>query len=97
MNIMIKSADNSCDAAKRSLDKKSFYDHVSMIKKLICHFFSGKRVYWHCAVDTSTTCIPCPASTYTDEPNRRVSCFPCTVCDPGMCPVIKAFIYGKDL
>ncbi|XP_058647815.1 tumor necrosis factor receptor superfamily member 14-like [Onychostoma macrolepis] len=29
-----------------------------------------------------TTCVPCPASTYTDEPNSRISCFPCTVCDP---------------
>ncbi|KAL1269981.1 hypothetical protein QQF64_032270 [Cirrhinus molitorella] len=39
------------------------------------------HVYWHCTVDTSTTCVPCPASTYTDEPNRHVTCFPCTVCD----------------
>ncbi|KAF4094611.1 tumor necrosis factor receptor superfamily member 14-like [Onychostoma macrolepis] len=42
----------------------------------------GNCVYWHCTVDTSTTCVPCPASTYTDEPNGLISCFPCTVCDP---------------
>ncbi|XP_050960500.1 tumor necrosis factor receptor superfamily member 14-like isoform X2 [Labeo rohita] len=41
----------------------------------------GNHVYWHCTVDTSTTCVPCPASTYTDEPNGLLSCFPCTVCD----------------
>ncbi|XP_043102872.1 tumor necrosis factor receptor superfamily member 14-like [Puntigrus tetrazona] len=41
----------------------------------------GNRVYWHCTVDTSTTCIPCSTSTYTDEPNRLTTCFPCTVCD----------------
>lgn len=40
----------------------------------------GNRVYWHCTVDTSTTCVPCPASTFTDEPNGLTNCFPCTVC-----------------
>ncbi len=73
------------------------YNHFIQEKKKSYPFFSGNRVYWHCTADTSTTCIPCPASTYADEPNRLVSCFPCTACDPGMCPVIKALIYGKDL
>ncbi|XP_050973436.1 tumor necrosis factor receptor superfamily member 14-like [Labeo rohita] len=41
----------------------------------------GNRVYWHCTVDTSTTCVPCPASTFTDEPNGLIKCFSCTVCD----------------
>lgn len=41
----------------------------------------GNRVYWHCTEDSSTTCVPCPASTYKDEPNRLATCFPCTVCD----------------
>ncbi|KAK7145934.1 hypothetical protein R3I93_013612 [Phoxinus phoxinus] len=41
----------------------------------------GNRVYWHCTEDTSTTCVPCPTSTYTDEPNKLNACFPCTVCD----------------
>ncbi|XP_067248752.1 tumor necrosis factor receptor superfamily member 14-like isoform X1 [Chanodichthys erythropterus] len=40
----------------------------------------GNRVYWHCTVDTSTSCIPCPAATYTDEPNGLITCFSCTVC-----------------
>ncbi|XP_018945896.1 tumor necrosis factor receptor superfamily member 14-like isoform X1 [Cyprinus carpio] len=41
----------------------------------------GNHVYWHCTVDTSTTCVPCPASTYMDEPNKSDKCFPCSVCD----------------
>ncbi|XP_026104862.1 tumor necrosis factor receptor superfamily member 5 isoform X2 [Carassius auratus] len=41
----------------------------------------GNRVYWHCTIDTSTTCVPCPESTYTDEPNGLTKCFSCTVCD----------------
>ncbi|XP_026102125.1 tumor necrosis factor receptor superfamily member 14-like isoform X1 [Carassius auratus] len=41
----------------------------------------GNRVYWHCTDDTSTTCVPCPSSTFTDEPNNLTGCFPCTVCD----------------
>ncbi|XP_016350620.1 tumor necrosis factor receptor superfamily member 14 isoform X2 [Sinocyclocheilus anshuiensis] len=41
----------------------------------------GNRVYWHCTIDTSTTCVPCPASTYTDESNGLTKCFSCTVCD----------------
>ncbi|XP_016322326.1 tumor necrosis factor receptor superfamily member 5-like isoform X3 [Sinocyclocheilus anshuiensis] len=44
----------------------------------------GNHVYWHCTVDTSTTCIPCPASTYIDEPNGLDKCFPCSVCDAGL-------------
>ncbi|KAL1269979.1 hypothetical protein QQF64_032268 [Cirrhinus molitorella] len=41
----------------------------------------GNHVYWHCTVDTSTTCVPCPALTYIDEPNGLDKCFPCSVCD----------------
>lgn len=41
----------------------------------------GNHVYWHCTIDTSTTCSPCPESTYTDEPNGLMKCFPCSVCD----------------
>ncbi|XP_048035379.1 tumor necrosis factor receptor superfamily member 14-like [Megalobrama amblycephala] len=41
----------------------------------------GNRVHWHCTEDTSTTCVPCSASTYTDEPNGLDKCFPCSVCD----------------
>uniref|UniRef100_A0A8C1PCD3 Si:ch211-261n11.7 n=1 Tax=Cyprinus carpio TaxID=7962 RepID=A0A8C1PCD3_CYPCA len=41
----------------------------------------GNHVYWHCTIDTSTTCVPCPESTYTDEPNGLTKCFSCTVCD----------------
>nr|AAI22413.1 Zgc:153759 [Danio rerio]AAI65518.1 Zgc:153759 protein [Danio rerio] len=41
----------------------------------------GNHVYWHCSIDTSTTCVPCPAFTYTDEPNGLDTCFACTACD----------------
>ncbi|XP_026104863.1 tumor necrosis factor receptor superfamily member 14-like isoform X1 [Carassius auratus] len=41
----------------------------------------GNHVGWHCTDDTSTTCVPCPPLTFTDEPNGLVECFPCTVCD----------------
>ncbi|XP_077080518.1 tumor necrosis factor receptor superfamily member 14-like isoform X2 [Siphateles boraxobius] len=44
----------------------------------------GTRVYWHCTEDTSTTCFPCPALTYTDEPNGLTACFPCSLCNAGL-------------
>ncbi|XP_048065426.1 tumor necrosis factor receptor superfamily member 14-like isoform X2 [Megalobrama amblycephala] len=34
-----------------------------------------------CAPDTSTTCVPCSPSTYTDEPNGLNNCILCSVCD----------------
>lgn len=42
---------------------------------------AGNHVYWDCTDDTSTTCVPCPELTFTDEPNGLKECFPCTVCD----------------
>ncbi|KAF4110038.1 tumor necrosis factor receptor superfamily member 14-like isoform X1 [Onychostoma macrolepis] len=44
----------------------------------------GNRVLWHCTVDTSTPCVPCSASTYTDEPNGLEMCFSCSTCDAGL-------------
>ncbi|XP_048064999.1 tumor necrosis factor receptor superfamily member 14-like isoform X2 [Megalobrama amblycephala] len=41
----------------------------------------GNRVRWHCTEDTSTTCVPCSALTYIDEPSGLDKCFPCSVCD----------------
>ncbi|KAF5906262.1 tumor necrosis factor receptor superfamily member 5-like isoform X1, partial [Clarias magur] len=41
------------------------------------------RVYRHCTEFTSTTCMPCVDSTYTDEPNGFAKCISCTVCDMG--------------
>ncbi|XP_030641349.1 tumor necrosis factor receptor superfamily member 14-like [Chanos chanos] len=41
----------------------------------------GYRVYRHCAEYTSTSCIPCIQSTFTDLPNGLVKCIQCTVCD----------------
>ncbi|CAM4713624.1 unnamed protein product [Leuciscus chuanchicus] len=41
----------------------------------------GNRVYWACAHDVSTTCGPCPESTFTDEPNDLSECIKCTECD----------------
>ncbi|XP_073675938.1 tumor necrosis factor receptor superfamily member 14-like [Garra rufa] len=49
----------------------------------------GNHVYWHCTVDTSTTCVPCPVSTYIDEPNGLDKCFSCSVCDTGLGLKIK--------
>ncbi|XP_056628364.1 tumor necrosis factor receptor superfamily member 14-like isoform X1 [Triplophysa dalaica] len=44
---------------------------------------AGNHVYWHCTEDTSTTCFPCPESTYTDHTNGLIQCLSCSVCDPG--------------
>ncbi|XP_067268793.1 tumor necrosis factor receptor superfamily member 14-like [Pseudorasbora parva] len=41
----------------------------------------GNHVYWHCTIDTSTTCVPCPPSTYTDEPNGLNNCISCSLCN----------------
>uniref|UniRef100_W5UTD3 Tumor necrosis factor receptor superfamily member 5 n=1 Tax=Ictalurus punctatus TaxID=7998 RepID=W5UTD3_ICTPU len=41
----------------------------------------GNRVYRHCTEFTSTTCMQCVVSTFTDEPNGLARCISCTVCD----------------
>ncbi|XP_076132721.1 tumor necrosis factor receptor superfamily member 14-like [Alosa pseudoharengus] len=41
----------------------------------------GYYVHIHCAEYRSTTCVPCPQSTFTDEPNGFTSCRSCSVCD----------------
>ncbi|XP_076133461.1 tumor necrosis factor receptor superfamily member 14-like [Alosa pseudoharengus] len=41
----------------------------------------GYYVRRHCTEFTSTTCVPCQSSFYTDAPNGLVSCRSCTVCD----------------
>ncbi|XP_053481887.1 uncharacterized protein LOC128608277 [Ictalurus furcatus] len=41
----------------------------------------GNRVYRHCTEFTSTTCMQCVGSTFTDEPNGLPRCISCTVCD----------------
>ncbi|XP_076132733.1 tumor necrosis factor receptor superfamily member 14-like isoform X4 [Alosa pseudoharengus] len=42
---------------------------------------AGYRVRKHCTEMTSTTCEPCPPSTYSDQPSGLTSCLACTVCD----------------
>ncbi|XP_030641356.1 tumor necrosis factor receptor superfamily member 14-like [Chanos chanos] len=42
----------------------------------------GHHVYKHCSEYTSTTCIPCSPSTFTDSSNGLMGCIQCTVCDP---------------
>ncbi|XP_063063896.1 tumor necrosis factor receptor superfamily member 14-like [Engraulis encrasicolus] len=41
----------------------------------------GYHVYRHCTEYTSTTCAPCPRTTYTEAHNGLNSCKKCTVCD----------------
>ncbi|XP_062397987.1 tumor necrosis factor receptor superfamily member 14-like isoform X2 [Sardina pilchardus] len=41
----------------------------------------GYHVHTHCTEHISTSCAPCPSSTYTDAPNGLQSCRACTVCD----------------
>ncbi|XP_031422742.1 tumor necrosis factor receptor superfamily member 14-like [Clupea harengus] len=41
----------------------------------------GYYVRRQCTEFKSTTCVPCPSSTYTDAPNGLPSCRSCTVCD----------------
>ncbi|XP_031422754.1 tumor necrosis factor receptor superfamily member 14-like isoform X2 [Clupea harengus] len=41
----------------------------------------GYYVRRHCTEFKSTTCVPCPSSTFTDAPNGLVSCRSCTFCD----------------
>ncbi|KAL2103395.1 hypothetical protein ACEWY4_000263 [Coilia grayii] len=41
----------------------------------------GYYVLRHCTEYTSTTCAPCPMSTFTDHANGLTSCLSCTVCD----------------
>ncbi|KAL2103397.1 hypothetical protein ACEWY4_000265 [Coilia grayii] len=41
----------------------------------------GYRVVKHCTEYTSTTCDPCPSSTYTDTHGGLETCMMCTVCE----------------
>ncbi|XP_056628362.1 tumor necrosis factor receptor superfamily member 14-like isoform X3 [Triplophysa dalaica] len=45
---------------------------------------AGNHVLWHCADDSSTTCVPCPEFTFIDASNGFTNCFPCAVCDIGV-------------
>ncbi|XP_076120796.1 tumor necrosis factor receptor superfamily member 14-like [Alosa pseudoharengus] len=42
---------------------------------------TGHFVKRHCTEFTSTTCLPCPNSTFTDAPNGLLKCLSCSVCD----------------
>ncbi|NXJ92112.1 TNR14 factor, partial [Corythaixoides concolor] len=44
---------------------------------------AGLRVFKHCTANSSTTCIPCVADTYTDHPNGLKHCRKCKLCDKG--------------
>ncbi|KAK1159563.1 tumor necrosis factor receptor superfamily member 5-like isoform X1 [Acipenser oxyrinchus oxyrinchus] len=42
---------------------------------------AGMRVDRHCTPDSSTSCIPCMDSTYTEKPNSLDRCRDCKLCD----------------
>ncbi|NWH63491.1 TNR14 factor, partial [Geococcyx californianus] len=42
---------------------------------------AGRRVFKHCTVNSSTTCVPCVENTYTDHPNGLEHCRECKLCD----------------
>uniref|UniRef100_A0A8C9TIA6 TNFR-Cys domain-containing protein n=1 Tax=Scleropages formosus TaxID=113540 RepID=A0A8C9TIA6_SCLFO len=41
----------------------------------------GTKVSRHCTMYTSTLCVPCTGSTFTDKPNRHRICNTCTTCN----------------
>ncbi|XP_058857843.1 tumor necrosis factor receptor superfamily member 14-like [Acipenser ruthenus] len=45
---------------------------------------AGMRVDRHCTADSSTSCIPCRDSTYTEKPNSLDRCRDCRLCDSEM-------------
>ncbi|XP_078061716.1 uncharacterized protein LOC144487505 [Mustelus asterias] len=45
---------------------------------------AGTRVFKHCTVVTSTSCIPCAHGAFTEHPNGLEKCFKCKYCDPEM-------------
>ncbi|KAL4593056.1 tumor necrosis factor receptor superfamily member 5-like isoform X1, partial [Arapaima gigas] len=47
-------------------------------------FISGTRVYRHCTAQTSTACVSCMGSTFTEKPNGLIKCKICAVCDQGL-------------
>ncbi|XP_048873844.1 tumor necrosis factor receptor superfamily member 14-like isoform X2 [Brienomyrus brachyistius] len=48
----------------------------------MCH--PGSRVYRHCTALASTSCVPCPDSAFSDQPDSLGQCSPCTVCVKGL-------------
>uniref|UniRef100_A0A8C9SH11 TNFR-Cys domain-containing protein n=1 Tax=Scleropages formosus TaxID=113540 RepID=A0A8C9SH11_SCLFO len=67
-----------------------FLTNVSLTCKLKsaannpCRTILGFHVYKHCTEQTSTSCVPCTGSTFTDKPNSVTKCGPCTLCDHGL-------------
>uniref|UniRef100_A0AAY4BFD4 TNFR-Cys domain-containing protein n=1 Tax=Denticeps clupeoides TaxID=299321 RepID=A0AAY4BFD4_9TELE len=44
----------------------------------------GYFVHRHCTEYTSTTCLPCPSSTFIGEPSGLEKCRSCTTCDTNL-------------
>ncbi|XP_062397902.1 tumor necrosis factor receptor superfamily member 14-like [Sardina pilchardus] len=42
---------------------------------------TGYFVKYNCTEYASTSCLPCPNSTFTDSPNGLSKCFSCSLCD----------------
>ncbi|KAL4593203.1 tumor necrosis factor receptor superfamily member 5-like isoform X1, partial [Arapaima gigas] len=43
----------------------------------------GTRLYQDCTGNTTTICVSCVGSTFTDKLNHIIKCQSCTMCDPG--------------
>uniref|UniRef100_A0A672NQD0 TNFR-Cys domain-containing protein n=1 Tax=Sinocyclocheilus grahami TaxID=75366 RepID=A0A672NQD0_SINGR len=74
---------NCPKAIKHSTCSPEQYINQTGQSIVIClnYLMSGNHVYWDCSIDTSTTCVACPASTYSDEPSSSSKCFSCSVCE----------------
>ena len=64
---------------------------ICLLVVLWCSLFVPKSLFiWkgyyvrkHCTEYTSTTCAPCPSSTFSAAASGLTSCLSCTVCDVG--------------
>uniref|UniRef100_A0A8C9QWT3 TNFR-Cys domain-containing protein n=1 Tax=Scleropages formosus TaxID=113540 RepID=A0A8C9QWT3_SCLFO len=86
-NYCIDPYEGGCRAAQKHTTCKPghFIKHPGLMYGQCCPMCPpGTRVYRQCTEFTSTSCVPCIGSTFTNKPNGLSYCFPCTVCDQGL-------------